>query len=289
MLEKILKQYGIDKVSARTKISRKHLSMLAEKNFEGFSKPQAYGFVSILQREYGDDFDELKKELDAWFCEGEECKEEIFVTKQEQTGPQLKKIVGAAVLILLLMAAAMFFTQKDSGMIQTSSSKSQKVEKAVKESGAANEAQSAKSPEESRENIESARSEKIAESTESAEAAKSEAEPAAEQPTPEKSGEPKPYVPMENAVITPIVNLWFGVIDLETKKRVAKTTADPYEIESKGKKLLITGHGRFEISDAFGNLFKYNDAKKHYFLIDDGMVKEIPVAEFRRLNGGRVW
>ncbi len=84
MLEKILKQYGADKVSARTKISKKNLSKLLKKDFEGFSKPQAYGFVSILQREYGDDFAELKAELEVWFSpsDGEEKKEEIFISAE---------------------------------------------------------------------------------------------------------------------------------------------------------------------------------------------------------------
>ncbi|WP_457593395.1 hypothetical protein [Hydrogenimonas sp.] len=287
MLEKILKQYGIDKVSARTRISKKHLAMLVEKNFEGFSKPQAYGFVSILQREYGDDFDELKKELDAWFCEGEECKEEIFVTKDEQSGLELKKIVVAAVVILILAAAALYFVPKEGGMgSATPAAPAAKAEKSVtQQSGSVPEKQESEAPKapEKEKAQETAAPERPAAVAKPAEAVSAAAQ------TPQESGEPAPYVPMENAVITPVVKLWFGVIDLKTKKRTAKTTADPYEIESKGRKLLITGHGRFEISDAFGNLFKYNDAKKHYFLIDDGMVKEIPVAEFRRLNGGKVW
>ncbi len=289
MLEKILKDHGIDKVSARTKISRKHLTKLREKNFEGFSKPQAYGFVSILQREYGDDFEELKKELDAWFCEGEECKEEIFVAKPEQSGPQLKKIVGAAVTILILMAAAMFFVQKESGMTGPAPVESLEAKSAVQKSGGNLQIESAEGIKKSSDDTPNSASDNVSRQSGSAEAAMSDAKLAAESNATASGGEPEPYVPMENAVITPVVKLWFGVIDLKTKKRIAKTTADPYEIESKGRWLLITGHGRFEISDAFGNLFKYNDAQKHYFLIDDGMVKEIPVAEFRRLNGGRVW
>ncbi|WP_457594533.1 hypothetical protein [Hydrogenimonas sp.] len=278
MLEKILKQYGIEKVSARTRISRKHLSKLLQKDFEGFSKPQAYGFVPILKREYGDDFEELRVELETWFAEGEgeEKKEEIFVSADTQESKSnLKKGIAAAV-VLLLAALAFYVVQN-----QSPSERTVQTERAT--------------PAPAGEGAERNESESVtaAPAVESAETAKPDekeaAAPEATAATAVETPEPQPYVPMENAVITPIIKLWFGIIDLETKKRIAKTTADPYEIESKGKKLLITGHGRFEISDAFGNLFKFNDAKKHYFLIDDGMVKEIPESEFRRLNGGKVW
>ncbi len=286
MLEKILKQYGIEKVSARTKISKKHLSKLLERDFEGFSKPQAYGFVSILEREYGDSFEELRVELQAWFSKGEgsEKREEIFVTTETQKPKSgLKKWIAVAA-VLLLAAIALLLVQ-----MQTPSQERERMQGASTPP-----VQKAEEKTES-ETPPPAPAAESRKSQESTEATGSGEKVAAEVPEREavaaaaETSEPQPYVPMENAVVTPIVKLWFGIIDLETKKRIAKTTGDPYEIESKGRKLLITGHGRFEISDAFGNLFRFNDAKKHYFLIDDGMVKEIPLDEFKRLNGGKVW
>ncbi len=282
MLDEILKKYGIEKVSEKTKIPRKHLVKLKEKDFEGFSKPQAYGFVKILQREYGEDFNELKAELDAWFCEGDECKEEIFVTQQRDSGSSMKKMVALAVFILLLVGGAFIYMQERApedpvasaslGEVQKSPSETKKVASPVQ-------------PQERQPEEAAAKSEEA--NTTAAEPAAKMASVAVE--AAKKSEEPEPYVPKENPVLTPTVKLWFGIIDLSSKKRVAKASADPYEIDFKGKKLLVTGHGKFEISDSFGNLFKYNDAKKHYFLIDDGMVKEIPVSEFKRLNGGKIW
>ncbi len=291
MLEKILKQYGADKVSARTKISKKNLSKLQKKDFEGFSKPQAYGFVSILQREYGDDFAELKAELEVWFSpsDGEEKKEEIFISAEEGEGSVgYKKWAIAAVLLLAVAAALFYMFQKEqgSGSVEPGEEAAQSRAAAPADGKTAASAAS-----------EAAAVEEKGQPPRSAEPAdepaksgvKQEAEPNEEAAPAKEAAETEPYVPMESAVITPVVKLWFGIIDLESKKRVAKTTGDPYEIDPKGRKLLITGHGRFEISDSFGNLFKYNDAKKHYFLIDDGMVKEIPLSEFKRLNGGKVW
>ncbi|BBG64929.1 membrane protein [Hydrogenimonas sp.] len=280
MLEKILKQYGVDKVSAKTKIAKKNLVKLRDRDFEGFSKPQAFGFLSILQREYGDECTELKTALEVWFTEqkGGEKKEEIFISADERKSEPKYRGAIAVIILLLLAAAALYFFRAG-----------EKPESGVKKAAETHTPLPA-AQNEANESVSAAASAH----EESLEAAKPKVEEAAApekvEAVPEKEqSEPKPYVPMENPVITPVVKLWFGIIDLESKKRVAKTTADPYEIESKGKRLLITGHGRFEISDSFGNLFKYNDAKKHYFLIDDGMVKEIPLSEFRRLNGGKVW
>ncbi len=271
MLEKILEQYGVDEVSERTRISKKHLSKLMKKDFEGFSKPQAYGFVSILQREYGDDFSELKMELEAWFSgikKDEEKRNEIFITTDAQrVRTRYGKWIAAILFTIFLLASFYFFTKEDLDGKEAS----KKVE-------------SIRHMEQKSEVIQ--KSEVPAAETKRAEPAE---ETKNKEVTAPLKSETKPYVPVENAVVTPNVKLWFGIIDLKSKKRVAKTTAEPYEIESTGKKLLITGHGLFEISDSFGNVLKYNDSKKHYFLIDDGMVKEISISEFRRLNGGKVW
>ncbi len=288
MLEKILKQYGADKVSARTKISKKNLSKLLKKDFEGFSKPQAYGFVSILQREYGDDFTELKAELEVWFSssENEDKKEEIFISADTGKSETNYKGVIAAVLLLAVAAALFYIFQKwQNREVESQEAVKSHIAIPVDENRTetANPAAAVEDKVQAPQAVE--RQDESAEAglEQAAEPKEQEAAPAKEQ------SETEPYVPMESPVITPVVKLWFGIIDLESKKRAAKTTADPYEIDPKGRKLLITGHGRFEISDSFGSLFKYNDAKKHYFLIDDGMVKEIPLSEFKRLNGGKVW
>ena len=103
---------------------------------------------------------------------------------------------------------------------------------------------------------------------------------------------------VETTVITPIstisVNptrgmLWYGFINLDTKKRreFMKKVSTPFEIEN-GTWLLVTGHGYVDIvSD--GKTVEVADNKKHYFLIDSTDIKEIDRKEFRKLNGNRGW
>jgi len=292
MLETILEKYTIEVVINRTKISRKNLEKLKEKNFEGFTRPQALGFIRILEREFDENFDDLKAELDAWFKERPtSVAEPIFVREEplERGGAPTRWIVGGLVVLLLLLGGYLFRKE-----FVSHSDENRTIENVVAEAPEA--AANGKAPAASETDGASVRppAEKSeafvpdAGATETEEQAS--AVPQEENVTaPVAEEEPEAFVPLENVALTPVVKLWFGTIDLKTKKRTAKVTANPYEIESRGKKLVVTGHGRFEISDAFGNLFKFNDAKKHYFLIDDGMVKEITAAEFRRLNGGKGW
>ena len=83
--------------------------------------------------------------------------------------------------------------------------------------------------------------------------------------------------------------LWYGFINLETKKRreFMKKVLTPFSINN-GKWLLVTGHGYVDvISDA--KTLELADNKKHYFYIDSEDIKEINRKEFRELNGNRGW
>ncbi len=283
MLEKIVEQYGVEEVVAKTKISKKNLEKLMKGDFSGMTRPQAYGFLKILQREFGEsEFDDLKSQLDAWFLQAEsERNQEIFIASETPKEIKAKRWIVIA-LGLVVVLTAFYLAQKEfvgppeqaqqamekSDVLETLPVKSIEKESSQVETEAPKKEGSVPPPLDAGDSLESsaARMQNVVEENTS-----------------------QPYVPLENAVITPHVKLWLGVIDLKTKKRSAKVTDSPYEIDSKGKRVIVTGHGRFEISDAFGNLFKFNDAKKHYFLIDDGMVKEIDFSEFKRLTGGKGW
>ncbi|WP_456452649.1 hypothetical protein [Hydrogenimonas sp.] len=287
MLETILEKYTMEVVVNRTKISRRNLEKLRDKDFTGFTRPQAFGFVRILEREFGEDFGDLKAELDAFLKESPLPVNEPIFIREKQQGDGGSKRWLAAVLLAALVGLGIYLFQKEfSSQPAAENATAPTAQPAV--SPAATRPASVAEPaaEEGGTKPEASPDTAQPAAPDAMEQPAQEAAPAAAEE--EKKAE-EPYVPLEPVALTPVVKLWFGIIDLKTKKRTAKVTANPYEIDSHGKKLLVTGHGRFEISDAFGNLFKFNDARKHYFLIDDGMVREIDGAEFRRLNGGKGW
>ena len=83
--------------------------------------------------------------------------------------------------------------------------------------------------------------------------------------------------------------LWYGFINLDTKKRreFMKKVSTPFEING-GKWLLVTGHGYVDVASDEKTL-EIADNKKHYFYIDSHELKEIDKKEFRDLNGRRGW
>lgn len=65
-----LKALGVQKVHDDTHISRKNIEGIFNKSFEGMNQVQFAGFVSILEREYGLDLSELKRDF-LTYWEGE--------------------------------------------------------------------------------------------------------------------------------------------------------------------------------------------------------------------------
>ena len=83
--------------------------------------------------------------------------------------------------------------------------------------------------------------------------------------------------------------LWFGFINLDSKKRreFMKKVSTPFNING-SRWLLVTGHGFLDVVTDDKTL-ELADNKKHYFYIDSNELREISKAEFRELNGHRGW
>ena len=83
--------------------------------------------------------------------------------------------------------------------------------------------------------------------------------------------------------------LWFGFINIDTKKRkeFMKNVSTPFDIKD-GHFLLVTGHGYVDIVSESKTL-ELADNKKHYFYIDKSEIKEVSKKEFRAMNGKRGW
>ncbi|CAA6816050.1 MAG: Membrane protein [uncultured Sulfurovum sp.] len=83
--------------------------------------------------------------------------------------------------------------------------------------------------------------------------------------------------------------LWFGFINLDTKKRreFMKKVSTPFNINN-SRWLLVTGHGYLDVV-AGEKTLDISDNKKHYFYIDASELREIDKKEFRTLNGRRGW
>jgi len=83
--------------------------------------------------------------------------------------------------------------------------------------------------------------------------------------------------------------LWFGFINIDTKKRreFMKKSSTPFDIKG-GRWLLVTGHGYVDIVSDVSSI-ELADRRKHYFYIDSTEIKALTKKEFRAMNGKRGW
>lgn len=65
-LEK-LKEIGAQKIFEQTHITKEHIQAILHKSFEGLTKVQFQGFVSILEREYQVDLKDLKSDASEFY------------------------------------------------------------------------------------------------------------------------------------------------------------------------------------------------------------------------------
>lgn len=83
--------------------------------------------------------------------------------------------------------------------------------------------------------------------------------------------------------------LWFGFINIDTKKRkeFMKKVSTPFDIKG-GRFLLVTGHGFLDIVSELKTI-EVADRNKHYFYIDSKEIRELTKKEFRNMNGRHGW
>ncbi len=90
-------------------------------------------------------------------------------------------------------------------------------------------------------------------------------------------------------VLVPSKNIWLGIVDLKTmKRRVSKSSSSVSFDDPKGRWIIATGHGHFTFKDG-NRVIRFNDGKKHYLIVQKGVMHEIPHATFQKLNQSKVW
>ena len=94
---------------------------------------------------------------------------------------------------------------------------------------------------------------------------------------------------IENVSIVPVGRLWFGLVEMDTKKRDHFSVAKAYELEVKNKTWLVaTSSASFSLVSA-GVTRDFNDAKEHYFKIDKNDIQDLSKDEYIELGGWSQW
>ncbi len=297
-----LQELGSKAIVSATHIPIAHVENILNKEYEKFQKPQFFGFISILEREYKIDLSVLKQEF-LFTLAQEQISQDVSIdiaetsSKMLESGKDLlqnrKVIYGAAggVVILLLIVLI--------SMIDFSSPKEQKTEinntaidKAKKNLNI--EPVHVANVEETMQNneVESAEFGQDAQAADSAthqeqkkQQKSASAKRAIDSLEPVSSTEP--MMPLYFRII-PKGRLWLGIIDAETHRRRVETITEPLILDAEKSWLIVTGYGHLDM-DCGDTTTKHRIDHKLLFLYEGGICQIIDKEEFKARNRGKLW
>ena len=287
-LNDILEEHSIKAISKKTNISEENLEYLVASNFDALRKIKAMGFISILEREYHADLGRLKEQaLEYYGSSTEDTSITLGLPLIEEKRGKSKFLLFF-VFLLLGSASWYFFTQFDkkhlSGLIPFVDEKM--IESFVGENEDA-------SKEEIVEDLSIAKV--IVANTQSTVEnkdiiiVKKVSEENVTKRTETIAEDTAAVTAMENISIVPVGRLWFGLVEMDTKKRDHFSMAEAYELKVKNKTWLVaTSSAPFSLVSA-GVTRDFNDAKEHYFKIDKNNIQDLSKDEYVELGGWSQW
>jgi len=242
MSANIFKQYSIEEISKRTKISPISLKYIKDKEYDKIPRVKFLGFINILQREFGVDLSELIEEYNA-----SHPSEKPIPTSnptppppQEEEKKDLKKIIIPAIIGIGVFVGGYF-------LFNFSKQKPQKEE--VKVTEIIKQTNSTKkmptiTPQESK--IVAKLDENI---TEENITTPKNNQTIANKEINETNITKKPTLATYPVTIIPKQKVWFRAINLDTNKTISILTSNPKTLP-KGNYYIKFGHGLVEMNYA---------------------------------------
>lgn len=269
-----LKQIGIKKINQDTKISVGVIENILEKRFDKIQRVWIVGFLPILEREYNVDLKEWLEEYDAFHLENQQRSvDDIYQIRELELDTQkqkydrfkrrvfkdsLKQIFYLSLSIFAIII--IFISFKFYNSFKNASVEYAVVEKPVTSETEENQGIYT--------NLNSQQMEKKKEIDIDKLVADNEIE-----------------VKENEVLIIPKGELWFQILNLETKQKQDRTIRDSYLLKMPTQKsVIIFGHKGFEL--------RYKDRTQKYdggdpirFVIEDNALKYVRYADYLKLLG----
>jgi preprotein translocase subunit SecG len=259
-LEK-LKDIGAQKIYEDTHIPVEYVQTILYESFDGMNKIQFVGFISILEREYGEDLSAIRARGVSYFDEKSTPDEAIMDDAIfKKSSPKKKNLtIIYIVLVIILFIISIFYTTQ---------SANESMQSAIQEN----------------EIIKDAKKNILADANSSDENVTTLNDDLNE--TAVKTSEPKAVV--HSFKIIARTEVWLGYIDVATDKKYQKTFEGEFDLDPTKEWLLYFGHGYIDvITDGKKESFNSkNTLRLHY---QEGNISEISINEFRKLNRGNTW
>ncbi len=251
-----LRELGAQKIYEETHISLKHAQSVIHESFEGLTKVQFLGFISILEREYKQDLSTLKEKGLAYF-EDEPVKEvsttSVFVEPVRAKSPTPIYILIALFVFILVAYFTIGGDSSTSDTVEIDNSAiviaQKNINPAAYESNTSDENETI--------------SLIVVEEVEAIE------------------------VPPSLKIIAKS-KLWIGYIDRTEDIKKQTIIEESLELDPSKEWLLSLGHGHVDIA-INGELQEFSSPNNIRFLYKDGELKKLNFRDFKILNEGRVW
>ena len=265
-----LKSLGSQQIYMDTHIPTSYVEAILDEEYEKLTRTQFFGFVSIFERDYNIDLEELKAHATEYY-DTEMGKQPladttVFVAEPEQKNFTVVYIVVVVSIFLLALYYTLGVTDKSNktSAIQTKISSKQSVEKKVivpaEKTPIVLEVNSSTKEQNLTKPIEKPVVKKIA----------------------EKSGVLQPLE------ILPRSRVWLGYINVATNKKRQKTFSNELDLNASKEWLFIFGHGYVDVI-VNGKTIHFNDRHTLRLHYKDGVLDKISTDEFKKLNRGRKW
>ncbi|MBN2896039.1 MAG: hypothetical protein JXK05_09150 [Campylobacterales bacterium] len=267
-----LKRLDPETISSRTKISPANIKRLLNREFESFSKVQFFGFISILEREYGIDLYLLKEDYAAFDAARHprlQEREYVLGTPRERRSGRW----WLGVLMLALLAWTIYTLLPVRSSEQATTVEYAAISKA-------------------KERLEAAHQQALSEanlssSSESAGLLMSSIAITAQE-TFASSVAASSAAGTAELILMPARRLWLGLIDADSGQKMQQIIESPFEINTSKRWRGILGHGYVEVR-VNGVAQSYRTPDKLWFVYDNGTFEIVDSTVFLQLNGGKAW
>jgi len=265
-----LKSIGAQKIHEQTHIARQHAQAILHESFDDMTRVQFLGFISILEREYGLNLDELKLSAEEYYTQENSHAQDV---KKVFVVPERKKrytLVYLAVAAIVFVVAVLF-------NMNSSSSSSQEIKIEVLNNEAIDDAKV---------NIQNTDSDIVLEVLEVNVTAEEDIVTDEINVTIEEIVEPVAVV--KSLKILPTKRLWLGYMDIETRKKKQTTFKGELDLDPTKDWLFTLGHGHVDV-EIDGKIIKFKSRYNIKLLYKDSEIKKIDFKEYKKINRGTKW
>jgi len=258
-----LSRLGVQRIYEETRIPAYYIQALLHNSFDGLTKVQFLGFISILEREYNVKLDTLKASGLAYFDEQEDRihNDSLFVVSHKK---RTKAPLYISIAVVLVSCALIFnyfiLDQKVSVHNKVDNTLIKNVQK----------------------NIIVPKETLIEENNVIAENNVSDSNLSEQTLTDENKSI------AETFKIVARSKVWLGYINLQTDKKYQITIENELDLDPNKKWLLFFGHGYVDMS-IDGEVQKFDSRSKRKFLYEDQTLKALTSSEYKELSRGLKW